>query len=358
MPKNENIKIKHPILIFIVIVGIFFVIIDLLLGSLLLKRDQLRIDHSYYHHDLQPMKLSNAKWGDLEYTIKTNSLGFKDTSTREIDLDSEKERILVIGDSFTEGLGYDHEKTFCGLLQNKLSDKVEILNAGLTSYSPKLYYLKVKYLLDMGLKFDKLIVMLDISDIQDESIYESFQPKKEQSAFRKVDVMLSNYSFSYHHIFRDLLKKIASNRNNTTDKFADAETFLETSIEDRGKWTYDKKIYNDWGKVGLNLASRNLLKLLGICKENSIEMTIVVYPWPEQITENDSLSIQSIYWGKFCTTNKIDFLDLFPYFFESENALTVVSRYFITGDDHWNDKGHRLIAEKLYEKIMGLKVGE
>lgn len=355
MAENEkNVKIKHPILISFIIVIMFFVIIDLFLGLLLLKRDKLRIDHSYYHHDLQPMKTERAKWGDLEYTINTNSLGFKDRSTKEIPLKSDKERFLIIGDSFTEGLGYDYEKTFCGLLQNKLSDKVEILNAGLTSYSPKLYYLKTKYLLDLGLKFDYLIVMLDISDIQDESIYESFQPRTKQSIFRKIDVKLSNYSFSYHHMFRYLLKKMISPENINKSKFEDAETFLETSIEDRGKWTYDKKVFKEWGKNGLELASKNLLMLSNLCKENSIYMTLVVYPWPEQILQNDSLSIQSTYWSEFCITNKIDFLDLFPYFFQTANADKVVRKYFITGDDHWNSKGHEMVSVKLYERIIGL----
>ena len=101
MKENENIKIKHPILISVIVMIIFFVVIDLFIGLLLLKRDKLRIDHSYYHHDLQPLKAEDAKWGDLEYTIKTNSLGFKDAPTRDIALESEKERILIIGDSLT-----------------------------------------------------------------------------------------------------------------------------------------------------------------------------------------------------------------------------------------------------------------
>ncbi|MCK4979787.1 MAG: hypothetical protein KAS62_05285 [Candidatus Delongbacteria bacterium] len=350
-----NSKIKHPILILVIITLFLFLLMDIFLGLLLLKRDNIRIDHSYYHHDLKSLSVKDSKWGDLKYTLKTNSFGFKDGATRNIELNSIKDRILVIGDSFTEGLGYNYEQTFCGLLQKKLSDNQEILNAGLTSYSPKLYFLKVKYLLDLGLEFNKLIVMLDISDIQDESVYESFQPKKDQSTFRKIDVKLSNYSFSYHHVLRNVLKKIAPSRNNNNSKFADAETFLEQSIDERGKWTYDKKIYEDWGKRGLELASKNILELSNLCIENSIEMTLVIYPWPEQILQNDSISIQSTYWDEFCKTNKIDFIDLFPYFFETENADETVDKYFIAGDDHWNEEGHRLIAEKLYEKILRLK---
>ncbi|MBN2789424.1 MAG: SGNH/GDSL hydrolase family protein [Candidatus Delongbacteria bacterium] len=356
--ENKEIKIKHPVLILLTITIVLFLFTDLLLGLILLKRDQLRIDHSYYHHDLKPNKTENAKWGDLEYTVKTNSLGFKDGEMRNIPLKSERDRILIIGDSFTEGLGYKYEDTFCGLLQAKINDRSEILNAGVTSYSPKLYYLKIKYLLEMGLEFEHLIVMLDISDIQDESVYENFQPRMNKSPLRKFDVILSNYSFSYHHLLRNIIKKAASIQKKESSKFADAETFLETSIEDRGRWTYDNKVFEDWGKIGLELASMNLLKLTDLCNERSIDLTLVVYPWPEQILERDSLSIQSKYWSEFCHMNKIDFLDLFPYFFNSENAEDVIGEYFIAGDDHWNENGHQLIAEKLYEKIIGSEIND
>ena len=34
-------------------------------------------------------------------------------------------RVLLIGDSFIEGSGYDYEFTFAGLLSNKLGEKYE-----------------------------------------------------------------------------------------------------------------------------------------------------------------------------------------------------------------------------------------
>ena len=92
MEENNNSKIKHPILISIIIMVIFFVIIDLSLGLLLLRRDNIRIDHSYYHHDLKSLSVKDSKWGDLKYTLKTNSFGFKDITTRNIKLRSERER--------------------------------------------------------------------------------------------------------------------------------------------------------------------------------------------------------------------------------------------------------------------------
>ena len=68
-------------------------------------------------------------WGDkLEKKIITNSLGFRDYENKLVEKIPVKERILLVGDSFIEGTGYDYEYTIGGLLQNKLGNKYEILN--------------------------------------------------------------------------------------------------------------------------------------------------------------------------------------------------------------------------------------
>ena len=85
-----------------------------------------------------------------------------------------------MGDSFVEGLGLDYDETFVGLVDSMLREgerAIETLNAGVVSYSPKLYYLKLKGLVDSGLKIDQAIVFVDISDIQDEIVYEQFRPR-------------------------------------------------------------------------------------------------------------------------------------------------------------------------------------
>ncbi|MEZ0230725.1 MAG: hypothetical protein ACAI25_19040, partial [Planctomycetota bacterium] len=61
-----------------------------------------------YHHGLLPnVSVDDARWGPLRYKFRTNSLGFRDRSVREVPLRSDKRRILFIGDSFTEGSGVD-----------------------------------------------------------------------------------------------------------------------------------------------------------------------------------------------------------------------------------------------------------
>ena len=133
-----------------------------------------RIANINYHHSLRENVSTYDYWGTYRYIFKTNSLGFKDRYNREINkLTNSKKRVIIIGDSFTEGIGYEYDNTFVGLLDNhKLNENIEILNAGVASQSPIIYFKKIKYLLEeKNINFDELIVFLDISDIPDEYYY-------------------------------------------------------------------------------------------------------------------------------------------------------------------------------------------
>ena len=63
--------------------------------------------NAQYHHDLKPRYDGKAIWGPFEYHMVTNSLGFRDSSAREVPLHGTSPRVLIMGDSFTEGIGID-----------------------------------------------------------------------------------------------------------------------------------------------------------------------------------------------------------------------------------------------------------
>ncbi len=341
MPANKTTLYLFIILFFSFA---FFVVFDLALGYFLIRQEGIRIPHHYYHHCLRPMTESEAVWGNNTYIIRTNSLGFKDADMRCVELKTDMRRTLFMGDSFTEGIGYDFEETFVGLLSQRTKDHIEILNAGVVSYSPKTYYLKTEYLIKKGLEFDEIVIMLDISDIQDEIIYEYFTPSEKPDYLKKIDIRLSNYSYSYRHLFRNILKRLLSSDNET-----DISEIFQGTLPDRGSWSYDDEVFHDWGKRGLALAGLNMENLIALCKEKGIKPVIAVYPWPAQIMNDSSESRQVVFWEQFCKAEGIDFINLFPYFFVEDSHKTVV-KYFIEGDDHWNAKGHKYIAELLFEK--------
>ena len=130
-----------------------------------------RIKSEIYHHDILPGTDVSENWGDLRYKLVTNSLGFRDfqnTSVKKVS--SSKKRLILIGDSFTEGVGLGYKDSLAGQITNylKKEKEYEVLNSGVGSYSPTNYYYKTKYLIDQEYKFDKAIVFLDITDVIDE----------------------------------------------------------------------------------------------------------------------------------------------------------------------------------------------
>ena len=116
------------------------VLADQLAGRLLVGRDvnNFRTEHPVYHHGMLPSTTGLSKWGTGEpYQVHTNSLGFIDAGPREVDLRASGPRLLILGDSFSEGIGVAFEASFAGILAKELPD-VEVLNAAAMSYSPKL----------------------------------------------------------------------------------------------------------------------------------------------------------------------------------------------------------------------------
>ena len=91
-------------------------------------------------------------------------------------------RIITLGDSFTMGKGVEDDQTFSFRLQELLSDelgrceakvdRIEVLNAGVDSYSPLLSYLYLSREL-VSLDPDLVIFNLDNSDLVQEAAYRS-----------------------------------------------------------------------------------------------------------------------------------------------------------------------------------------
>jgi hypothetical protein len=299
--------------------------------------------HPYYHHGLKKNLSGVFQWGK-PYDVRTNSLGLRDKSVRDVPAASDKYRILFMGDSFTFGIGIPYEQTFVGRVAGLLDErKIEVLNAAVISYSPKLYFLKTKYLIEQEkLRFNEEYVYLDISDVQDELNYERFVPHLNffYVAARRLDILMKNHSFLYYHL-RRLISQHPYDRLNlkAAAEFDDRQHRIAA-------WTYDKDAFNAWGKKGLALEENYMDLLARLCQEHGIRLTIAVYPWRVSIEKNDRHSIQERFWKYFAARRGLGFIDHFPDFFKKEVSQSL-DRYFIPGDAHWQAPGHQIIAEGL-----------
>ena len=340
MKKKRIFYIIVPITVFIIV----FIALDILLGSLYLPDVRhYRKPHDYYHHDLVP-NVSNiyVKWARQIYKISTNSLGFRDSISRNISNRSDSYRILLIGDSFTEALGVDWNDSFAGILFNR-SEKsgIEILNAGVIGYSPRLYYLKTEYLLNIQkLEFDELLVFIDMSDIDNEHLYQDYKPKSKSFVDRLIQ-QASRYSF----VLRKIRQPPALSLNKQGIPFADdLKKNYESPI---GEWRIsDPKI-----EKGFRLATNNMSQLVKLCRQYMIKLRIIVYPWQNNIGHTNHLQERA--WKDFSVTHKVDFTSLFPDFAEECNYDgETCSDFFIPSDSHWSVAGHNFVANKILKVIL------
>lgn len=354
---------KHPKIVFTVFLIITVFILDFVFAKIFIPFDynSFRCPDPCFHHGLLPNQKTKNKWGDKIFNLYTNSLGFKDKECRFIPLNAENKRILFIGDSFTEGVGMSWEESFVGIIDNEIPE-VEILNAGVVSYSPKLYYLKIKYLIEtVSLKFDEVYVFIDNSDVMDEITYRDFKPY-DQNAIKKAGYKFRGWLFKNSYLFYSLSNFINKSRRNpiteTWNPFSGKSVADESATQDDSfmaaitDWSYNNENYETWGKEGLELAAQNMEKLTEFCKSKQINVTVVIYPWPNLIQRHDLNNIQVRFWEGFCRRNNVRLVNLFPAFITNKNPAEMINIYFIPGDVHWNEQGNRYMAGLIREILI------
>ena len=318
---------------------------DIILGSYLLKFTPKKIDatvpHNIFDHNLKKNFKANLEWAPgktyLHCTDKNSFRTFCDkmsSSSKEFD-------IAFIGDSFTEGVGVNYKETFVGRITSHFKD-LKIANLGVVSYSPSIYFTKLKYLLDDGYKFKRVIIYFDISDIYDDNKKYKFIDNK---IYRKKSATLSKIqkslkaSFPFLAYSTKFLKNNFFEKSNTINKCK----YLDFCHE-KSSWTFNEKYFGS-EEIEKSLKFMEMIHLL--LNENDIKMSVGIYPWPAQIIYDtkDSKIVRLI--DDFCKNKCEFFFNNFPDFFDEEysnNKKDIISKYYIEGDVHFNSLGN----EKLF----------
>jgi lysophospholipase L1-like esterase len=348
---------------------LLFLLFDFAYSSLTRGDEQRRgsrIAHPVYDHGFASKFKGHEAWGELRYPVITDSLGFKDASTRDVPLKSSSRRVLVMGDSFAEGVGMTFEDSFAGLLQRagqERSDKVEFLNAGAVSYSPSIYYRKIQYLLDAGLQFDEVLLFSDSSDVADEATsyfcidedpkYRAYCTTAEGSMAPK-DIPRKSDFFIEHFVVTNRLR--ISIKRSIQSLLGNRKSALAND-RNRIGWTipgYDSA--DDYKPLGIDggiqRSLQNMGKLADLLAARNIPLTIVVYPWAQQIAQGDRDSRQVALWREFCAKHCKAFINLFPVFFAASEAdKNWYEHLYIVGDDHFSAAGNAFMAREVENRL-------
>ena len=333
-------------------------------------KNELRIADPHYTHGLKPNFNGFDAWGSNTVPIFTNSLGFRDAAIRDVPMATDRKRVVFIGDSFAESLGVPYEQSFVGLFAQAFP-ALDVLNAGVSSYAPSVYYAKLKYFLDAGLKFDEAVVYIDISDIQDEAILYSYDPN---GALQMG--LFQTGSEECSPIPRPPLRRpdkrwwekisfIGEFFNQMRYSAELGRTIGQASLEDlsksravysrdyaRASWTYsddDSACYGALGIEGsIDKAKKQMDRLYELLSSHGVALSVGVYPWPQQLLYDIENSRQARVWREWCEGKCRKFFDHFPDLFEykAQDPDFIKSLYF-WGDFHFNARGNALLARGL-----------
>jgi lysophospholipase L1-like esterase len=361
---------------------LIFIGLDLLTGLLLIPDNfnAFRTRHYYYHHGLLPNQETLAAWGALIYPMYTNSMGLIDSAVYRLPRESNNHRILILGDSHSEGVGVPYPRTFAGRLANSLkAHGIEVINGSAVSYSQKIEYLKAKFLIEKeGLRVDEIFLLVDISDLQNELVYEAFEPKdksdlgdflfrfgkklkKRSAVYYLVDeVHTQRARESFFQSIGNFYENVRDNpQTNVWEIYSDFFSHFNDKVllsnprfHGMGNWMEDDT-FRELAMRGIKLGQDQVVKLKALCDAYGIRLTISVHPWHYQINKGVISNEYVQLWEDFAKTIGIDFINLFPLFVNTdESPETVIKKYYIRDDNHWNEFGHEKVARHLASYIL------
>jgi hypothetical protein len=315
------------------------------------------------HHALQPNCQCERHWGSQSYSFATNNLGFRDQQVRNVPLATSQPRILLLGDSFTEGMSAWGD-TYVGQIAAKFP-QYDFVNGGVESYAPSNYLNVTRQMLDRGLKFDEAIVFIDMSDAQDEAAF--YQDKDPSGAVGGPAQIIHNgglytglRSFIKEHLLVtnslfDRLEHMAVKHGIYQLNAGHGQLFDLP----RSAWTYravsDNEPYEiGYAPLGLEAGIRKeqtkMTELWQLLQQRGIPISVVVYPWPAQLAHDKVDSRQVRIWQDWCQGKCKRFVSLFPEFFAVKDGCPQgeagcwYSADFIFGDEHYSPAGNALVA--------------
>jgi hypothetical protein len=328
----------------------------------------LRQKDENFHHGIKPNSEGLDTYGPYSAKYFSNSLGLRDEKIREVSLEADHPRILFIGDSFTEGGPILWDKTFVGRVAQELkSHNIEVLNAGVASYCPITERIKLRQLLgEKGLWVDRVVLCLDISDLKDIFYYEEDREGKvreipygpfhdKAGRLRRADEVCG---WLENHVEKNFVILGAIVRNVRLQWRRHASSTGVTEYDAIPDWAYNWPDYRgqhqDLVEKGLVKIKAEMTRLALDLKARHVPLTLVVYPWPQQVKAGSQPSRAETEWASWAKQNEVQFISLFPVFVNQEPAEQVIQKYYWKNDAHWNEEGHRLVAEALLRPEGGI----
>ena len=334
---------------------LLFFFTDFFFGERILKKfriiyleELLKVSNEDYGYSFKSNINTNfAVWGNTYYKLCTDSRGFKfNCKDKEI----KNYEIAFIGDSFTEGIALPFEKTFVGKFKEET--KLDIVNLGVSSYSPNIYLKKIKHLISNKIVlFNHLIVGIDLTDLEDDWKRREIKKTRDTSSTNSIEqfklklFLAKNLPTTYL-----ILQKI--------NWYIKLELIKNLNVDhldyskNRASWSYIKK----YDKLNEKIENQvdNMNELFNYLKDNNIKLSILIYPHQASIKYDVKDSLYKKIWKNYCKNKCFKFIDAYSIFFDELNDTSkdeIMKKYYIKGDPHFNEKGNDVVFKILLNKF-------
>lgn len=266
-------------------------------------------------------------------------------------------RIVIAGDSLTEGFQVNEADTYSALIESKINNagldkKVEVLNMGIAGYGTQreLYVFEKK-----GLRFnpDLLILAFFVGNDFTDNIGENINREARFTAFQefKNDIKLfvrnhfSAWRFVLQQKSRNKFLNFLKNNNNSMIKSSTTTDPL-----------FQKEYSEDTQKM-INRSKELLLAFKKLADENKKDHLVLILPSAGQIYfEGDdnfySEKINEVLKNYF-KLQKIKYIDLLPEF-KNYYKLKPKIPLYLPRDGHPSENGHLVIADKVVDYLKNL----
>lgn len=314
-----------------------------------------------------------GKKTDVNFTI--DQRGFRNKKALQ------KADIVVIGDSFTEGIFVDDEKTWPALLAQKT--QLQVYNLGVSGAHPTHYYENLKR---FGIPLKPKIVICMLYELNDFQIMRNYEPQK---ITHKIIYFMRGFKVK---MLSSLLLDPLFGRFGSESNFPKAEIFswMPVTINRNQRYFFSVLEYryalfskdNFIQSQGWKQASIQLMKIQNLCKKHNIHLLYVLAPSKARMTlpfvqsqynEESFLKILALRFPKLNSVtldsikNNFDNVEeVIDYFLKKQGAnfyslledlrrdTQKSGQLYFTYDVHWNSLGHSVASDAIFKKIRTL----
>jgi hypothetical protein len=338
------------------------------------------------------------KTNEFNNYIKFNAYGWNDVE-RSIAKPDNTFRIIVLGDSYVEGLQVAREQTFTHKLETLLNNsgrkkRYEVINMGVGGYGTTQELLLLK---DRGLEFEPDLVILSLltgNDIRNNSIFLDQSTKNWKKAFRPYIELSKDTSilhlpgskglskisragwkywlFDNFMLIKFIHKRLSriegcaklmvkygflakSTYLNMTGIPVDYQIYLSNTEDEWEKaWTTTEYLLNEMKKI---LNERNIpFVVMIVTNREQIyreDWMQILKSYPEMQEKKWDLSIPDKRVASILNKLGIDYISLKP-FFQQKAKAKAHKRLHYKNDGHWTAEGHALGAKLLFNHIKSI----